>query len=202
MAFIALLWRLARSRWARRMLFWLVLRLLRWFGWRRAAKLAFRGRRHWRILAVGAWRAAVRLLRLGRLTFILLGWLGPRAWRVLRPSTRHTLQRSTVVPTHRRLRAGDEQSALRLPPTLRVPRTLRVPPTVRADWAPRLARRRDEVRRSLLAAVGVDPNWRPARKPRAGEARAIAGEARAVGHRNRPELGDRISPLAALPHSR
>ena len=176
MAFIALLWRLVRRRWVRQMLLWLVVRLLRLFGWRRAVKLAFRERRHWRTLAVGAWRAAVGLLRVGRAAFILLGWLRPRVWRPLRQGTTYALRRSTVAPAPRRLRAGDEQSVLRLSPTLR------------AKWAPRVARRRDEVRRSLLAAVGVDPYWRPARKPRAGDARAI-------GPKNRPELGDRLPEL-------
>ncbi len=90
MAFIALLWRLVRRRWVRQMLLWLVVRLLRLFGWRRAVKLAFRERRHWRTLAVGAWRAAVGLLRVGRAAFILLGWLRPRVWRPLRQGTGRT----------------------------------------------------------------------------------------------------------------
>lgn len=138
MAFIGLLWRVLRRRWARRALLWLVVRLLRLFGWRRAVKLLFRGRSRWRVLAAGLWRATVRLLRVGRAALILAGW--------------------RKTPSAKPLRTGMRR---------------------------RLARRRDDLRRAALAAVGVDPEWRPARKRRAGGSRAIG--------RKRPELGERVA---------
>lgn len=42
MPFLRLLWRLARRRWARRVVLWFVFRVLRLLGWRRLLKLVLR----------------------------------------------------------------------------------------------------------------------------------------------------------------
>jgi hypothetical protein len=112
---ISFFWWLARHRLTRRVLLWIVVRLIRRFGLRRSLKLLFGGRRRWRFLALGAWRAAVMLLRVGR---TVLRLAGPQA------RARRGLDRRTPLTR-------------------------------------RLARRRDRIRRSVLAAAGVDPNWRP-----------------------------------------
>lgn len=138
MALIGLLWRVLRRRWTRRVLFWLVVRLIRLFGLRRAVRLLFSGRGRWRLLAGGLWRAAIRLLRAGGSLLALVGWRKARAAKPLRTSLRT-----------------------------------------------RLARRRHDLRRAALTAVGVDPEWRPARKRRAGGSRAI--------ERKRTEIGERVS---------
>lgn len=152
MGFITLLWRLVRRRWVRRVLFWLVVRLLRLFGWRRVVKLLFRGRGGWRALLVGTWRAAVRLLRVGKSALLLVGWTRARAPRRLGHGG-----------------GGGSRSAV-------------------VSWrlSSRIARRRDELRRSLFAAVGVDPEWRP-------KSRQRIGDGSMAGHRVRSQLGDRSS---------
>lgn len=171
MGFFRLLWRLARRRWVRRVLLWLVVRLIRLFGWRRAVKLLFRGRRRWRFLALGVWRAAVRLLRLGRSAWVLIGWVGARTPRRLVDG--REARRAPVLLGGWRLRAAD---ALGIRP---------LPREVRTSLPSRLARRRDELRRAVLTAVGVDPEWRPAREARGGERSSIGGE-------SRPQLSDNI----------
>jgi hypothetical protein len=171
MFFIRLLWRLARRRWVRRFLVWLVIRLIRLFGWRRTVKLLFRGRRRWRVLAMGAWRATVRLLRMGRPALMLIGWLRTEAPRQLgdgisdRPGSR-------VVRRRRRSWAAEALF-------------LKLPESIRTDLPPRLAHRRDELRRSVFAAVGADPNWQPPSRRRVGDANAVV-------RRKRPEIGDRV----------
>jgi len=147
---VRLLWRLARRRWLRRLLLWLGVRLVRKSGWRRTAKLLFRGRRHWRLLAKFVWRATLGVFLLGRRTFRLIGWLRANRPRSLGGHRPRKALRTRVVP---RLGAADPQSAHRFA----VER--------RATLQRRVARRRDVIRRSLLSAVGADPNWRPARRP-------------------------------------
>ena len=94
MAFLRFAWRLARRRWARRVLLWLTVRLTRWVGWRRAVRLLllwltvrlirlfgwrpamrllFRGASHWRLLVVAVWRATVLMLRASRSALTLAG---------------------------------------------------------------------------------------------------------------------------------
>jgi hypothetical protein len=145
MAFIGLLWRLVRARWTRRILFWLIGRVVRWFGWRRSLRMLFKGSR-WRRVALGMWRVATWLLRASRFTLGLLAGRG-----------------------HRRRQRLDRGRS----PNMR-------------SWGPRLARRRDKVRRSLLAAAGVDPEWRPASRRNTGTD-SLTGR---LGH---PELLDKIS---------
>ena len=152
MGFIALLWRLVRRRWVRRVLFWVVARLLRLFGWRRVVKLLFRGRGGWRALLVGTWRAAVRLLRLGRSALLLIGWTRARA------------------PLRLAHGAGGGSR----------------PAVLSWSLSSRIARRRDELRRSLFAAVGVDPEWRP-------RSRRGIGDGRPAGRQARSQLGDSSS---------
>ena len=153
MAFITLLWRLVRRRWVRRMLLWLVVRLLRLFGWRRVVRLLARGRGGWRLLALGAWRTAIRLLRLGRSVLVLIGWAGARTPRRL---------------GRRRARNAKQRKALS------------------RSFSSRVAHRRDNLRRSLLAAVGVDPGWRP-------KSRRRIGDGSVAGHRVRSQLGETSS---------
>ena len=170
MAFIGLLWRLARRRWVRRLLVWLVIRLLRLFGWRRVVRLLFRGRTPWRVLAAGVWRAAVWLLRRSP---VLIPLVWPRA-RALRRLTRPgDTRRSGFLTTPQPQGAGASW-------------TLQLSRSVRANMSPRLARRRDEIRRSLFAAVGVDPDWMPPSRRRASGARSVTGS-------NRAELGETTS---------
>lgn len=152
---VRLLGRLLRRRWLRRLLFWLGGRLVRRSGWRRTARMLFRGRSHWRPLAKGVWRAALALLTLGRLTYRLIGWLGAHRPRALGGHTSRKSLRTRVVP---RLGAAGGQPGHRLA----------VEP--RTTLKRRVAHRRDVIRRSLLASVGVDPNWRPARRPPARRA--------------------------------
>lgn len=168
---VRLLWRLIRRRWLRRLLLWLGVRLIRKSGWRRTAKLLFRGRRHWRLLAKSAWRTALGLLLLGRLAFRLIGWLGAHRPRSLGGQKPRKGLRTRVVP---RLGAAEAQSTHRLG----VER--------RTTLQRRVAQRRDVIRRSLLSAVGVDPNWRPARRPPSNRAGVI-------GREPHPELGDATS---------
>jgi hypothetical protein len=151
MALLRFLWRVARRRWVMRLLLWLAVRLVRLFGWRRSVKLVFRQRRRFRFVAVGMWRATVGLLRFGMSAWILIGWIrkhGPRALG----HGKGTL-RSQVSPELGRLRAADP------------PWPLDRRRHARTNFSSRLARRRDELRRSVLVAVGVDPGWRPKRKP-------------------------------------
>jgi len=148
MVFIRLFWRVVRRRWVRRFLLWIVLRLLRAFGWRRAVRLLFRGRNPWRVLALGAWRAAVRVLRLGRATLLMIAWARERRSQPLGPGTR-AARLSAGTPARRRLQAAYAQRSSQLPQDLRT------------QWRPRLARRRDHLRRSVFAAIGMDPDWRP-----------------------------------------
>jgi len=170
MLFIRLLWRLVRlpwraarllrraarllrrlfgRRWLRRLVLWLVARQVRKSGWRATAKFLFRGRRHLRALIVASWRSTIGLFRLGRRVIHVIGWIRAHTPRALRQQTQKSL-RARVVP---RLAAGQAH------PTRELSRELR-------NTLPRrVAHRRDVIRRSLFAAVGVDPNWRPARKP-------------------------------------
>jgi hypothetical protein len=171
MVFFYFVWRLVRRRWVRRVLLWLVVRLIRLFGWRRAVRLLFRGRGRWRLLAVGVWRAVVLLLRVGRSALMLAGRVRARSSPSLTHRTPAVL-RSTVVPKRRRLTAADTRSVRQLGEELR--RTL----------PSRVARRRDDIRRSVLAALGVDPNWRP-------PSRRAVGPTTAADRKPRPELGER-----------
>jgi len=169
MLFIRMLWRLVRMpwrltrlvrrlarllrrlfgrRWLRRLVLWLVARQIRKSGWRSTAKLLFRGSRHLRALVVASWRATIGLLRLGRRVVRLIGWIRAHTPRALGQRTHKSL-RARVVP---RLAEGQVH------PTGQLSRELR-------NTLPRrVAHRRDVIRRSLFAAVGVDPNWRPARR--------------------------------------
>jgi hypothetical protein len=142
------------------MLFWLVTRLIRLFGWRRAVKMVFRNRRHLRLAVIGGWRATVRLLRLGRSAWRLLGWIREHGPQLL-TGGRKAL-RLGAGPNHR---GGHAALRPRAYPT----------GTFRTNLTSRVLHRRDKVRGSLLAAVGMDPNWRPDRKAR-------------------PQLGDRTQP--------
>lgn len=186
MAFLRFAWRLARRRWARRVLLWLTVRLTRWvgwrravrllllwltfrlirlFGWRRAMRLLFRGASHWRLLVTAVWRATVLLLRAGRSALTLTGRVRAHRSASLNRRTTHAL-RSTVSPEPRRISAADRRSGGQLVQELRTTLPLRV------------ARRRDEIRRSLLAAFGVDPNWRPPSRRTAGPTNAVDREPR------------------------
>jgi len=169
MVFLRLLWRLVRARWVRRVLFWLVFRLIRMFGWRRAVRLVFRERARWRSLAVGAWRAAVLLLRVGRSALMLAGWLRARATALLNHRTTYVL-RSAGASERRRLSAAGTRQGLQ---------TRQARPSTLSS---RVARRRDDIRRSVLAAIGVDPNWRP-------PSRRAVGAASAADRTTRAELG-------------
>lgn len=148
-------WRVIWRRPIFKMLLWVVLTLVRRFGWRRSAKFAFAQRRRGYAAVRGLWRAAVRLLRLGRSVWTLIAWVRRNLPRLLRGGGTQAL-RSASVPQDRRLRAPY------------VTRSLDTQRPVRPNLSSRVARRRDEVRRSLLAAMGVDPNWRPNRQPRGG----------------------------------
>lgn len=170
MVFLHFVWRLVRRRWVRRLLLWLVVRLIRVFGWRRAAQLLLRGRGRWRVLAVGLWGAAVLLLRVGRSALMLAGWLRARS----SPSLAHRITgalRSTVVPKRQRLPAADTRSAWQLGEGLRT------------TLPSRVARRRDDIRRSVLGAFGVDPDWRP-------PSRRAVGATTAADRKPRRELGE------------
>jgi hypothetical protein len=190
MVFLRFAWRLASRRWARRMLLWLTVRLTRWvggrravrllllwltvrlirlFGWRRAMRLLFRGVSHWLLLVAAVWRASVLLLRAGRSALTLAGRARAHRSASLNRRTTNAL-RSTVSPKPRRLSAADSRSGGQLVQELRT------------TLPSRVARRRDEIRRSLLAAFGVDPNWRP-------PSRRTAGPTSSVDRKPRPELG-------------
>ena len=190
MVFLRFAWRLASRRWARRVLLWLIVRLTRWvgwrravrllllwlvvrlirlFGWQRAVRLLFRGASHWRLLVAAVWRATVLLLRAGRSALTLAGWARARRSASLNHRTTNAL-RSTGSPEPRRLSAADRRSGGQLVQELRT------------TLPSRVARRRDEIRRSVLAAFGVDPNWRP-------PSRRTAGVTSAVDRKPRPELG-------------
>jgi hypothetical protein len=168
---VRLLWRLVRRRWLRRLLFWLGVRMVRKSGWRRTARLLFRGRRHWRLLVKVVWRATLGVLLLSRRTFRLIGWLRAHRPRSLGGQHPRKALRTRAVP---RLRAADARSGRQSAGEPRI--TLKR----------RVAQRRDVIRRSLLASVGVDPNWRPARRPPNGGAAAI-------GREQHPELSDAVS---------
>jgi hypothetical protein len=165
--------RLGWRRAVRLVLLWLVVRLIRLFGWRRAVRLLFRGASHWRLVLAAVWRATVLLLRAGRSALMLAGWARARRSALLNHRTTDAL-RSTVSPKPRHLSAADRRSGGQLVEELR--RTLPL----------RVARRRDEIRRSVLAAFGVDPNWRP-------PSRRTVGVTGAADRRPRPELGARSS---------
>jgi hypothetical protein len=151
MALLRLLWRLLRRRRLARVLLWVVTRLIRLFGWRRAVKVVFRNRRYLRITGIGAWRATVRLLRMGRSAWRLLGWIREHGPQLL-AGGRKAL-RLTTGHSHR---GGHAALRPRAHPTA----------TVRKNLMSRVLHRRDVVRGSLLTAVGMDPNWRPDRKAR------------------------------------
>src|SRR5579875_46477 len=126
MALIGLLWRLARRRWVRRVLVWLMVRLIRLFGLRRVVRLLFRGRTPWRMLATGLWRATVWLLRRGT---ILIPLATPRA-HILRRLGRGSAdsRRSILMPRGQRPHPAD------------TPWTLQLSRSVRTNLAPRVAR--------------------------------------------------------------
>jgi hypothetical protein len=190
MAFLRFIWRLVRrrrlarrvllwlivhvTRWVglrravRLLLLWLVVRLIHWFGWRRAARLLLRGASHWRLLVAAVRRAAGLLLRAARSALMLAGWVGARRSASLNHRTVGAL-RSTVTPKPRRLSAADMRSGGQLVQELRT------------TLPSRIARRRDEIRRSILAAFGVDPNWRP-------PSRRTVGTTNAADRKPRPEL--------------
>ena len=190
MVFLRFVWRLASRRWARRallwlvvrlsrwvgwrravrlLLLWLVVRLIRWFGWGRAARLLLRGASHWRLLVAAVWRATVLMLRAGRSALTLAGWVRARRSAALNHRTTHALS-STVTARPRLLSAADMRSGGQLVKELRT------------TLPSRVARRRDEIRRSVLAAIGVDPNWRPPSR------RTVAATS-AADLKPRPELG-------------
>ena len=145
---IRLLWRLLRRRWLRRLLFWLAVRVIKLFGWRRAGRLVLRGRGRWRLLALGAWRGAVRLLRLGRAALLVIGWAARASQRL--SSGKRAAPFAAHLPTRGRARAGHRRG--------------------------RLARRRDELWRAALTTFGLDPEWRPRSGRKLGGARAQLGE--------------------------
>ena len=190
MVFLRFIWRLVRRRRARRVLLWLIVRMTRWvglrravrllllwlvvrlirlFGWRRAARLLLRSASRWRLLVAAAWRAARLLLRAGGSTLMLAGWVGARRSASLNHRTIGAL-RSTVSPKPRRLSAADMRSGGQLVQELRT------------TLPSRVARRRDEIRRSILAAFGVDPDWRP-------PSRRTVGTTSAADRKPRTELG-------------
>lgn len=169
MVVFRLLWRVIRRRWVRRVLFWIIVRLLRLFGWRRVVRLLFRGRWRWRAIASGLWRVAVGLLRMAR-SLLMLGGARTRSSRPLGHRTRAGL-RSGVGPRRRRLESGG------------TPRARQLRRRLRTRLAPELARRRDDLRRAVLASVGVDPDWQP-------PSRRALRDPSAVGRGTRPELGD------------
>jgi hypothetical protein len=153
---VRLPWRLARlprrllgSRWLRRLLLWWLGRKVRESGWRGTATYLFRQRRHLRTLVVASWRATVGLLRMGRRIVRLIAWVHAHTPRALGQRAQGTL-RARVVPG---LTAGDRASD----------RWLSLASQPRTPMSRRVAHRRDVIRRSVLSAVGVDPNWRPAR---------------------------------------
>jgi hypothetical protein len=162
-AFPGVIWRVARRRWVRRVLIWMVMRLVRLFGWRRALRLVFGERGRWRLAALGVWRATVWLLRLGRSAKALLGWVSSHVPRSL---AGQTLRVPLVIGSWRLLGADAHR-----------------PGKLRADLPRRLAHRRDNLRRSILVAVGVDPAWRPKRK----------GRGSVIGSESPPLLGDKSS---------
>ena len=190
MAFLRFAWRLGSRRWARRVLFWLIVRLSRlvgwrravrllllWivvrligvFGWRRALRLLVRGASHWRLLVAAVWRATVLLLRAGRSALMLAGWARSRRAASLNHRPTYAL-RSAAGPKPRRLTAADRRSGGQLVQELRT------------TLPSRVARRRDEIRRSVLAAFGVDPNWRP-------PSRRTVSATSLADRKPRPELG-------------
>ena len=195
MVFLRFFWRLVRRRRTRRVLMWLIVRVARWvgvrravrllllwlvvhlihlFGWRRAARLLLRSASRWRLLVTAVWRAAGLVLRAGRSALMLTGWVGARRSVSLDHRTTRALH-STVTPKPRRLSAADMRSGGQLVQDLRT------------NLPSRVARRRDEIRRSVLAAFGVDPNWRP-------PSRRTVGTTSAADRKPRPELGTNSSP--------
>jgi hypothetical protein len=190
MVFLRFIWRLVRRRRARRVLLWLIVRVARWvglrravrllllwlvvrvirlFGWRRVARLLLRSAGRWRLLVAAVRRAAGLLLRAGASALMLAGWVEARRSASLNHRTIGAL-RSTVSSKPRRLPAADMRSGVQLAQELRT------------TWPSRVARRRDEIRRSILAAFGVDPNWRP-------PSRRTVGTTSAADRRPRPEQG-------------
>jgi hypothetical protein len=157
---VRLPWHLARqarrllgSRWLRRLVLWWLGRKVRQSGWRGTARYLWDQRGLLRTLAAASWRATVGAFRLGRRIVRLIAWVHAHTPRGLGQRARGSLH-ARVVPG---LTAGDADSDRRLPLVLR--------PRSRTPMSRRVAHRRDVIRRSLLASVGVDPNWRPARKP-------------------------------------
>jgi hypothetical protein len=190
MVLLRLIWRLVRRRRARKVLLWLTVRVTRWvglrravrllllwlvvrliglFGWRRAGRLLLRGASRWRLLVAAVRRAAGLLLRAGRSALMLAGWVGARRSASLNHRTIGAL-RSTNSPKPRRLPAADMRPAGQLVQELRT------------TLPSRVARRRDEIRRSILAAFGVDPDWRP-------PSRRTVGTTSAADRKPRAELG-------------
>ena len=138
--------RLIRQRWFRRLLAWLLMRQVRRSGVRGTAKLLLRGVR---LLLTASWRTTLGLFRLGRRVVRLIGWLDAHRPGALGRRRQRSLRARIVLA----LPAAHSAAAAQHPAQLRSPLSRRV------------AHRRDVIRRSLLAAVGVDPNWRPARRP-------------------------------------
>jgi hypothetical protein len=147
--------RLVRSRWFRRLVLWWLGRKVRESGWRGTARFLLSQRGHLRRLVVASWRATVGVFRLGRRIARLIAWVHAHTPRTLGRRSRKSL-RATFVPG---LTTGDKGSE----------RRLALASQRRTPMSRRVAHRRDVIRRSFLTAVGVDPNWRPARKPPAGQ---------------------------------
>lgn len=170
MAFLGLIWRLVRRRWVRRMLFWIAARLIRWFGLRRTVRLLFRDRSRWRVLAVAVWRATGLLLRAARSVLMLAGWRGARS--ALSSYRTSDALSSAAAPRRRRLPETGMRSSWQLGHDLR------------ANLPSRVARHRDGIRRSVLAALGIDPNWRPPSRRAIGPPGAADRKRRPVLHEN------------------
>jgi hypothetical protein len=137
--------RLLGQRWFRRLLSWLLVRQVRRSGARGTARLLLRAAR---VLLSASWRTTLGLLRLSRQVIRLIGWLDAHRPAALGRSSRRSLPARIIraLPSSRPAAAAEHPSRRR--PTL----------------SRRVAQRRDVIRRSLLAAVGADPNWRPARR--------------------------------------
>lgn len=137
--------RLLGQRWFRRLLSWLLVRQVRRSGARGTARLLLRAAR---LLLTASWRTTLGLLRLSRRVIRLIGWLDAHRPPALRARRRRSLPGRIIRAL------PPSQPAPGAGPLARRPATL----------SRRVAHRRDVIRRSLLAAVGVDPDWRPARR--------------------------------------
>ena len=148
-----LLGELFRERWFRRLLAWLLVRQVRRSGVRGTAKLLARGVR---LLLKASWRTTLGMFWLGKRVIHLIGWLDQHRPAMLARRSQRSLRARIILglPASRSPTTADHRAQKRAPISRRV------------------AHRRDVIRRSLLSAVGVDPNWRPARKPPAKSQRS------------------------------